>query len=135
MKIASVGGKAAFSVFGYLVAFLVGLVCWRAFHFTVGSLIYLVLFLIWAGVAARSFRGKHEPRAAPRPWWKLTARPTVGWILAGLLLLQVADLVASSTAGGGGKTKLTIAATYVVVAALLVHSSIRQRLAGQTLRR
>ncbi|MGV8858341.1 hypothetical protein [Rhodoglobus sp.] len=32
-------------------------------------------------VGVRTFRGAAEPLAAPRPWWRATARPPAGFIL------------------------------------------------------
>ncbi|MEN2741447.1 hypothetical protein ABCS02_26995 [Microbacterium sp. X-17] len=36
---------------------------------------------------ARSFRGEGEPVQPPRPWWRLTARPMIGWFIGGFYAL------------------------------------------------
>lgn len=49
----------------------------------------IVAFSVYLFVAVRSFRGKFEPVAPPRPWWRLTGRPKAGFWLAGWQLLGV----------------------------------------------
>jgi hypothetical protein len=47
--------------------------------------------LLWplAVVAlARCFRGEGEPVQPPRPWWRLTARPMIGWFIGGYYVLM-----------------------------------------------
>ena len=127
LRITSAGGKV-----GYFVAGYVGLACVAIFtaglvNFTVGAVIYVALFVAWATLGTRCFRGDGEPITPPRPWWKLTARPTVGWILAALLLLQSVWILTSSLAEPGAAGSVLVAAVYSIAAALFVHSSIRLR--------
>ncbi|CAM5434996.1 hypothetical protein [Leifsonia shinshuensis] len=46
-----------------------------------------VLWPIAVIALARSFRGEGEPVQQPRPWWRLTARPRIGWFIGGLYAL------------------------------------------------
>jgi hypothetical protein len=127
LRITSAGGKVGFFVAGYVGLFCPGLFPALLFNFTVGAVIYVVLFLVWATLGTRCFRGDGEPVEPPRPWWKLTAKPTAGWILATLLFLQAVWVLTSSLAGPGAAGSVLVAAVYFIVAALFVHSSVRLR--------
>ena len=53
---------------------------WTLVSIVIGNVIFLA-FLI---VGVRSFRGRGEPVAPKRAWWRLTARPTAGFVIAGV---------------------------------------------------
>jgi hypothetical protein len=127
LRITSAGGKVGFFVAGYVGLFCAALFSALLVNFTAGAAIYVVLFLVWATLGTRFFRGDGEPVEPSRPWWKLTARPTAGWILAALLFLQSVWVLTSSLAGPGAAGSVLVAAVYFIVAALFVHSSIRLR--------
>ncbi|MEY9952153.1 hypothetical protein [Leifsonia sp. EB34] len=78
--------------FGFIVFLEVG---WRlltqlaqlAAPVTVVTVVSNVLWPIAIIALARSFRGEDEPVQPPRPWWRLTARPRVGWFIGGIYVL------------------------------------------------
>lgn len=43
----------------------------------------------WIYYATRIFRGPGELLNEPRPWWRMTARPTAGYVLGAVMLLGV----------------------------------------------
>jgi hypothetical protein len=65
-------------------------------------------------LGARVFRGRGEPIAPPRPWWKMTARPTLSRRLGYLFVY------------------LTISSAYVVVANVLGIARFRRTHDGLT---
>ena len=50
-------------------------------------LLYLTPIVIVV-FCVRTFRGPSEPVAPPRRWWRMTERPTSGFIVGGLFLVQ-----------------------------------------------
>jgi hypothetical protein len=53
--------------------------------------VWVIVGTVGTVVFARSCRGWGEPIAAPRAWWRLTARPLAGWWLAALHLFASAE--------------------------------------------
>jgi hypothetical protein len=78
--------KTAYIVGGSVVLFGFG-------RLTVGlpelarTVLQLALFFPYLIVAVRSFRGRFEPVAPPRPWWRMTGRPKAGFWIAGFELV------------------------------------------------
>ncbi|MDR6972301.1 hypothetical protein [Leifsonia shinshuensis] len=75
--------------FGFLIAYVLGAqLVGRALDLVLPAPASAVVFqIVWTVVLiamARSFRGFGEPVAAPRAWWRLTARPLAGWLLGAL---------------------------------------------------
>jgi hypothetical protein len=50
-------------------------------------------------IGVRSFRGKGEDVEAPRPWWRMSARPTFGYF-AGIILIAASVAQMASLIGG-----------------------------------
>jgi hypothetical protein len=91
------------------------------------KILIMLLFLAFVLVGARSFRGAGEAIEPPRVWWRMTARPTSGFLIATLsalfagfavvlLVLRPGDYVVNNVGSGIG---------YAIVAAFYLHSSIR----------
>ncbi|MGH1524812.1 hypothetical protein ACRAWC_12580 [Leifsonia sp. L25] len=78
--------------FGFIVLLEVG---WRvltqlaqlAVPVTVVTVVSNALWPIVVIALARSFRGEGEPVQPPRPWWRLSARPRIGWFIGGFYAL------------------------------------------------
>jgi hypothetical protein len=85
-------------------------------------------------LAIRSFRGRSEPVAPPRPWWRMTGGVVSGFLLGGLWLVSIPLLilvqlgvwptptVAEPPVEFGVNTAIN-----AVLAALFIHSAIRLR--------
>jgi hypothetical protein len=94
---------------------------------------FLVVNVVWFTffvVAVRSFRGAGEEIEPPRAWWRMTARPTAGFVLgiAWLLLeLQNWGLILFGFLPWPESLGLALLndLTNVLVAAAFLHSSIR----------
>lgn len=111
-----------------------------------GSVVAVLAFWAWIVVGARLFRGDDEPVDPPRAWWRLTAKPTAGFVIAGLLGVQVlgavvtawvaglatdagvrSDVVTAGVAASGAATSGAAAFAAAVAAVAYLHSSIRLR--------
>lgn len=57
----------------------------------VGSLLNAAITFASVLVGARVFRGRGEPVAPRRPWWKMTARPLLSRVLGIIFVLAVAS--------------------------------------------
>jgi hypothetical protein len=77
-------------------------------------------FLVMVVVGVRLFRGEDEPVEPPRAWWRMTARPFAGFLLAAYF---VADgLLARPTVGSGPDVLGTV--LMLLVASAYVGSSV-----------
>ena len=134
--------KAAYVVAAYLAGFAIASLL-RATELpdVVVGVVTLAIDLTAILLGARVFRGRGEAIEPPRRWWRMTARPTLSWVLGILFLaLWVAGLlgVASDTLGVGGATPMAaddlaltivVMIEYGVIAALYLNSAVRlQRL-------
>lgn len=73
-----------------LIILALGLVLPSAATSVVGETLVVITII----ATARSFRGADEPVLPPRPWWRLSARPLIGWWLgAGYLLGALSPLL------------------------------------------
>ncbi|MGN7800087.1 hypothetical protein [Leifsonia sp. 22587] len=72
---------------------------------------------------ARSFRGWGEPVAPPRAWWRLSARPLIGWWLGALYLLSASSPLFDSDSRNDGWVILSVEFAFLGLAFL--NSSIR----------
>ncbi|GAB3130972.1 hypothetical protein GCM10027057_00870 [Marisediminicola antarctica] len=75
-------------VVAVVVAFPIAAAVSRAVDTPTGFLTASVLVAAVVIFAARTFHGRQEPIAPPRPWWKMTARPPEGFLLATLFGAQ-----------------------------------------------
>ena len=94
----------------------------------IGNLIW-VAFLVFA---VRVFRGADENIAAPRPWWKMTARPTAGFVLGALSAASVATymvrILSRRTTGNlDFWDALSNSILFAGIAVAYTYSSIRSR--------
>lgn len=80
------------SKFGYaIVWWVVGFVAtWASdliFSHTIGLLLALAIDAAFLVGGIRLFRGRDEPVAPARPWWRATGSPTPGFVVAALLFV------------------------------------------------
>lgn len=98
-----------------------------ALHGEAGSIVLSVLQLAGWYLASRVFRGRGEPIAPVRAWWRMTARPLLSGILgAGYGLLALVNLVLSFAGFGSAAGTVSILVE-LVLAALFLTSFVRLR--------
>jgi hypothetical protein len=81
--------KAAYVVAAYLLGFAIGSLL-RAAELAdvIVGLVAAAIDLTAILLGARVFRGRGEAIEPPRRWWRMTARPTLSWVL-GILFLAL----------------------------------------------
>lgn len=93
---------------------------------TVGRLVGVALMVLLFAGAVRTFRGRGEPVAPPRPWWRMTARPTAGFLLGSFFALNVVWGLVSTIVGLPGVERLSFWDVIPLAGgALFLNSSIR----------
>lgn len=95
MRIRNGATKAALTVVGYALALLVGITVESTTHSGFGVVSSSGLVLLLVLILTRLFRGENESDE-PRQWWRMTARPTASYLLAGWFLLQVVGSASSA---------------------------------------
>jgi uncharacterized membrane protein YhaH (DUF805 family) len=90
------------------------------------SVVFLAAFWAWILIGARRFRGDDEPAELPRAWWRFTARPKAGLVLAVLLGVVAAfELFGPLITDGSQPANPITAITFGVPAIAYLHSSLR----------
>lgn len=89
-----------------------------------GTIIVNLLILAGVFLGTRIFRGKNELLLAPRPWWRMTARPKAGFLLGAYWALGLIPLLAP---GSSPVAWLINAAVNILLAVFYVRSSILLR--------
>jgi hypothetical protein len=92
-----------------------------------GEVLSSVAYLAFIFGGARSFRGRREPVAPPRAWWRTTSRPTAGFVLAALFFLLVAGNVSISIIRPITITSASISGgvIFAMLTAVYLNSAIR----------
>lgn len=128
LRIHKVRWRFAYVVVGIaLLVTLNGFVLLRILPSQVDAVVFNLLVLAFVFVAIRSFRGRDEAVEPPRVWWRMTARPTSGLLIAAFLAASVVNYLFSTTAKAPGDeftNGLSTAVNALLVVAY-VHSSIR----------
>lgn len=128
-------GKFLYVLVGWIAVVLINLLVVALVGPVVGPVLYVVVLFGWILVGARIFRVPEEPIEPPRPWWKLTGRPTAGFVLAALFALQAITNQVSLVLGGrgladddGGTASVTVVTAACAIAAVAyLASSLRLR--------
>ncbi len=131
MRVTSGRTKAAVLVVGILVSMAAIPSAAVAGGMTVGYVAALAFTVALVVVPARCFRGPGEPVDAPRPWWRATNRPTAGYVVGVLYLVQSGALLVRRDVDGLGTVAVLFAVVDLALGAYLVHSSIRLGLGEQ----
>jgi len=118
---------------------------WKALAIVVGVLLQVVLFapLLWLSnevvhgvlssviqfaivyLTTRVFRGLTEERLPPRPWWRMTAKPTAGVLLGLFFTIEALICVRDFATGGSAAFYVTGVIEYAALATLYFVSSAR----------
>ena len=118
--------KITYFVAGVALVLTVGSAAGIALGGVAGIAINSILLVALFGVASRTFRGTGEPIVPPRAWWRLTAGPVAGFVIAGLFVVSG---VGSAISGSGPDSSAVLTVSTVLsdgaVAAAYLNSSIR----------
>ena len=122
MRITSWWGKAIYLIVGYGIGvafeWLVPLP--YLMHYVVST----ALFVTYIAVAVRVFRGRGESVAASRVWWRMTARPAIGFWIGGAFLVAQLALIDGGVRPAIGYD-IADSAVQIAIGVLFLHSSIR----------
>ena len=130
LRLATVGLKVAYVVAAVIVVVVIAATLGRTINPTAKSIVLdAVIVIVWA-LGIRSFRGSNEDLLARRAWWRATARPLLGFIVAGILLLLAVLAVIELAIGRASVTGLVIENAaglpiYILGAATYLNSSLR----------
>ncbi len=94
----------------------------------VGTLSAIPLHLLVVGYAVRNFRDAEiEPVAPPREWWRMTARPTSGYVVGTLYVLQGGSVALTAFQRPEPWALLLGAVVQVLLGVAFLRSSVRLR--------
>ena len=124
IRIVDTGRKAATIVAMLLAISLLGLTMALAVDESVGVAATAVLMVAAVALCGRTFRGPSEEPAPPRSWWRLTERPTAGFILGALFAARAISYLTVENRDSSVLLSSACAVT-ALLAAAFVHSSVR----------
>jgi hypothetical protein len=129
IRIVNVWARVFYVFAAYVALWLVDWALLAVFPDKAAVVLSWVASLAAVAFGARVFRGAGESVEPPRAWWRMTARPRAGFVIAAahFLLLGVAAMQASGK-NGGGVLALEAIVNFVgfsVLGAAYLHSSIR----------
>lgn len=103
MRVRNGATKAALIIGGYALAAIVGTTIELSTYPGWGVVASCGIVLVLVLILARLFRGENESDA-PRQWWRMTAYPTAGYVLAVWFFVQAigATTTAMLTTGRAG---------------------------------
>ena len=134
MRITSTINKVIYILVGEaIVLTLNSLLIYRLVPPVVDLVAVFVLNFLYVFVGVRTFRGPGEDVAAPRAWWRATARPFAGFIIGGiaavLALISLLGALGSSPEQSG--TAAVVCVGWALLAAYYLNSSFRLRALDQ----
>ena len=88
LRVTTNQAKTSYVVASYVVAVLVLFGVGLTAGLVAASVVWGIMLLATVGVAVRTFRGDDESLTAPRAWYRMSARPTSGFVFAAVFLLQ-----------------------------------------------
>lgn len=128
VRITSSSTKIAYVVVCYVIGIFAAIVAAAALALPAGNILMAALVLLAVAFAARVFRGEDEKVSKQRPWWKMTAHSTSGFVFAVLFGLQVSYLVSIAVSSSEGVPIVGLLVN-AVIAVMFVNSSLRLRAA------
>lgn len=117
-----------------VIAFSIAAAVSRAVDTPTGFLTASVLVAAVMKFAARTFHGRQEPIAPPRPWWKMTARPPEGFLLATLFGAQALSVTITRMDGVSLALTMLPVSVQLLISANYLNASLRMRSKDQAYR-
>ncbi|HEY2556149.1 MAG TPA: hypothetical protein VGI08_03505 [Diaminobutyricibacter sp.] len=134
MRITSTVNKVIYILVGEVVVLaLNSIVIYNVVPPVVDLIAVFVLNFVYVFIGVRTFRGPGEDVAAPRSWWRATARPFAGFIIGGiasvLALISLLGALAAPPEQSG--TAAVVCVGWALLAAYYLNSSFRLRALDQ----
>jgi hypothetical protein len=92
---------------------------------TAGALAGTALVVVAVVFCTRTFRGDSEVTVPPRAWWRLTERPTSGFVLFGLFAVQAVWVAVQPGTSGDLAARIAGAIVAGLIAVAFLGSSVR----------
>ncbi|MCS5731819.1 hypothetical protein N1031_18850 [Herbiconiux moechotypicola] len=126
-RIVKTGWKLLYIVGAVVAIFLVNTLL-RATPWVVAEVLGNAFFVLVFAVGTRSFRGRDEPLLPPRAWWRMTSRPTAGFVVASLFaVFTVTGVVFALTGLSAAHPAQAVSGLLFdgLIATAYAHSSVR----------
>lgn len=127
VRISEASTKVSYVVAAYVLGIFVALSVALIAGIPQAAATTVILLLAAVAFAARNFRGEDEPVAPPRKWWRMTSRPTSGFVFAAVFFLHAISLAFGVSRGSDSAVFMGLALIYTLLGALFAYSSIRLR--------
>jgi hypothetical protein len=124
LRVTTVGGKIAFVSGAVAAGTLLAILVTFGIDENAGNLVAAVFSVCAVVAGCRVFRGESEDAGQPRSWWRMTSKPSAGWILCALFALSAASSVL--TIGQSPVVGVSVA-TDAAIALGYANSSVRLR--------
>ena len=131
VRITSTSTKIAYVVASFVIFFL-GAALAVGLPSSAVPVVAGVLALIVVGFAVRTFRGEGEPVTEGRPWWKMTARPTSGFVFALLFGSQAIYVLLTFRSDSDSASSIIPIVVDGLIATMFALSSLRLRALDRT---
>ena len=131
IRITSTSTKIAYVV-ASCVVFILGAALAISLPSSAVPVVAGVLALIVVGFAVRTFRGEGGPVEQRRPWWKMTARPTSGFVFALLFGSQAIYVLLTFRSDSDSASSIIPIVVDGLIATMFALSSLRLRALDRT---
>lgn len=125
IRVQSTTAKAGVIVSGAVITAITGFAVAFASASPLAPAATLIPIIALVVFCTRLFRGAHEAVEPARPWWKATATPLWGYILALVFLGHGITTFLQWTAGTQQQWSVLTSAVYVIVGLYFASSSLR----------
>lgn len=125
-RITTPQSKVTFVVLGYVAVTVATVFGALAANVTTAYLLYCVSLSIVIVTGSRLFRGEAEDRVAPRPVWRMTSKPTAGFVLTTAFVLQAVSTGVSAAVAPDNAPVYVFGVLFsLAIAAAYLNSSLR----------
>lgn len=124
IRIQSPQAKATYLSVGFVIVLAAPLIVAVPAGPVAGIVCYMAFLSAWIVIGVRAFRGEDESTHAPRAWWRMTNKPTAGFVIAALLTIHAITSAIQLVHSTSGLIGLSIVFD-ILIAGLYAHSSLK----------